>query len=177
VNHAVIRLGARHKKWLYSGLSLLWVSGVMWLLFHYFLQTDGDFGPQPHALERWWLRLHGLAGMLGLILFGSLLPNHMKLAWVRKKNRRTGLPMFTVWIWLATTGYALYYFSSDANADWLPVLHWAVGLALPILLLVHLKQARMRSHRMNAHPAPLSSPCANSIVRTPSQPAKQSASA
>lgn len=175
MSHAVIRLGAQHKKWLYSGLTLLWVSGALWLLFHYFLQTEGDFGPQPHVLERWWLRLHGLAGMVGLILLGSLLPNHMKLAWSRQKNRRTGLPMFTVWIWLAATGYALYYFSSDTNAAWLPVLHWAVGLALPTLLLIHLKHARMRSHQSRAHPACSTDKRARSNVHIPAPPARHSA--
>lgn len=176
MSHAVIRLGAHHKKWLYSGLTLLWVSGALWLLFHYFLQTEGDFGPQPHVLERWWLRLHGLAGMVGLILLGSLLPNHMKLAWSRQKNRRTGLPMFTVWIWLAATGYALYYFSSDTNAAWLPVLHWAMGLALPTLLLIHLKHARMRSHRPRAHSSRSPDERARSNIHIPSPPARHSAS-
>jgi hypothetical protein len=154
MSHAVIRLGSQHKKWLYAGLTLLWASGALWLLFHYFLQAEGDFGPQPHVLEKWWLRLHGLAGMLALILLGSLMPNHMKLAWTRRKNRRSGLPMLAVWGSLAATGYALYYFSSDANAAWLPVLHWGVGLGLPALLLVHLKHARTRVRRPATHHVP-----------------------
>ena len=176
MSHAVIRLGARHKKMLYTGLALLWASGALWLLFHYFFQAEGDFGPEPHGLESWWLRLHGLAAMLALMLLGSLLPNHVKLAWTRRKNRRTGLPMLAVWGWLAATGYALYYFSSDANAAWLPLLHWGVGLTLPALLVVHLKQVRRRSTR--SAPQPITAPSLRvvSAARPSSQPARQSAS-
>lgn len=175
MSHAVIRLGARHKTMLYAGLALLWASGVLWLLFHYFFQVESDFGPEPHALENWWLRLHGLAAMLALVLLGSLAPNHMKLAWTRGKNRRTGLPMLAVWGWLAATGYALYYFSSDANAAWLPLLHWALGLSLPGLLRVHLKQGRRRVARPTQAVA-VPSLRAVSATRAPSQPARQSAS-
>lgn len=175
MSHAVIRLGPRHKKLLHSGLILLWASGALWLLFHYFLQVDGDFGPQPHGLEIWWLRLHGLAAMLALMLLGSLLPSHVKLAWTRRKNRRTGLPMLAAWGWLAATGYALYYFSSDANAAWLPLLHWCVGLMLPAVLFAHLKQARKRTNRPVTHPLTIPSLRVVSSARSSSQPARQSA--
>jgi hypothetical protein len=174
MSHAVIRLGTRHKKLLYAGLVLLWTSGALWLIFHYFLQADGDFGPQPHLLEKWWLRLHGLAGMLALVLLGSLLPNHMKLAWTRRKNLRSGLPMLAGWSWLAATGYALYYFSSDANAAWLPLLHWGFGLALPVFLAIHIRDARIRSRR--AQRKPISGPSLRTVsaAHPASQPARQS---
>lgn len=177
MSHAVIRLGTRHKKMLHSGLILLWASGALWLVFHYFLQAEGDFGPQPHSLEIWWLRLHGLAAMLALMLLGSLLPSHVKLAWTRRKNRHTGLPMLAAWGWLAATGYALYYFSSDANAAWLPLLHWGVGLMLPAMLFIHLKQARKRSTRSSTQPVTTASLRVVSSARPSSpQPARQSAS-
>jgi hypothetical protein len=176
MSHAVIRLGARHKTLLHSGLILLWASGALWLVFHYFLQVEGDFGPQPHGLEIWWLRLHGLAAMFALMLLGSLLPSHVKLAWMRRKNRRTGLPMLAAWGWLAATGYALYYFSSDANAAWLPFLHWSAGLMLPAMLLIHLKQARRRFNRPTTQPVTSASLRVVSSARPSSQPARQSAS-
>jgi hypothetical protein len=167
MSHAVIRLGSRHKNLLYAGLVLLWASGALWLMFHYFFQSEGDFGPQPHLLEKWWLRLHGLAGMLALILLGSLLPNHMKLAWKRRKNRRTGLPMLAGWGWLAATGYALYYFSSDANAAWLPLLHWCFGLALPAFLIIHIRHARKRPKRAPSKPVDTSSLPSGSLGSLP----------
>ena len=70
--HPPIRLSARHRRVVYASFSILWLSGVLWLLFHYFLQRTGTFGNEPHALEPWWLRLHGLAMMVMLITAGSL---------------------------------------------------------------------------------------------------------
>jgi uncharacterized membrane protein YfcA len=147
-----IRLGPRHRRLAYATVALLWGSGALWLLFHYFLEVAGEFGPEPHPLEKWWLRLHGLAAMLALLAIGSLLTNHVRLAWQRKRNRRTGLPMLALLTWLAATGYALYYFASDANAAWLPLLHWVVGLALPLLLVIHVVVGRRRRSRHQPRP-------------------------
>src|SRR5512139_106729 len=71
MSKAIIRLGPRHKKLLYAGFALLWLSGALWLAFHYFFRIEGEFGPKPHPLEAWWLhpleawwlRLHGLMAM------------------------------------------------------------------------------------------------------------------
>ena len=145
MSKAIIRLGPRHKSSLYAGFALLWLSGALWLTFHYFLRVEGEFGPEAHPLEAWWLRLHGLMAMLALALAGSLAPNHIRLAWNRRRNHRSGLPMLALTVWLAATGYALYYFSSDDNAAWLPPLHWIAGLALPLLLGLHIRLGRRRA--------------------------------
>ena len=148
----IIRLGSRHKRLAYAAFGLLWASGALWLLFHYFFRTEGDFGLEAHPLEAWWLRLHGLMAMLALVATGSLATNHMRLAWSRRKNLRTGLPMLAMTAWLAATGYAMYYFASDDNAAWLPLLHWIAGLALPGWLSVHVLAGRRRSLRTTARP-------------------------
>ena len=58
MSQAIIRLSLRHKNLLYAGFTLLWASGALWMAFHYFLRVEGDFGPEAHPLEAWWLRLH-----------------------------------------------------------------------------------------------------------------------
>ena len=156
MSQAIILLGPRHKKLLYAGFALLWTSGALWLAFHYFLRVEGDFGPEAHPLEAWWLRLHGLMAMAALILGGSLAPNHMRLAWNRSRNMRSGMPMLALTLWLAASGYALYYFSTDDNAAWLPLLHWIAGLALPVILVVHIRIGRRPAPRTvkRAHQPP-----------------------
>jgi uncharacterized membrane protein YfcA len=170
----IIRLGARHKRLAYATFALLWASGALWLLFHYFLSVEGDFGPEPHALEKWWLRLHGLASMLALVVVGSIATNHVRLAWQRNRNRRTGLPMLLLTAWLAATGYALYYFSSDANAAWLPLLHWVVGLALPLALIIHILAGRQRAPR--THTERRKKPALRVVAATPPPHASRKAS-
>jgi len=76
-------------------------------------------------------------------------------------------------VWLAATGYALYYFSSDENAAWLPLLHWVVGLAVPFALIVHILAGRQRPPR--AHPHPKKQPALR-VVASAHSPASQKAS-
>lgn len=139
-----IRFAAPHKHFLYSVFSLLWLSGALWLLFHYFMRVDSEFGPAPHAAEIWCLRLHGLLVFAALLALGSVLPVHAQRAWQLKKNRRSGLMMKGLFLWLAITGYALYYFASDSNENWLPLLHWGAGIGLPLMLLLHIRTGRQR---------------------------------
>lgn len=139
-----IRMGTRHKRALYGIVLALWASGALWLLFHYFLRVPGDFGDAAHPLEAWWLRLHGLSGFAALVAIGSVLPIHARRAWQLKKNRRSGLAMKVYLLWLALTGYALYYFLSEASEAWLPLAHWIAGLALPLAGLLHVRLGRRR---------------------------------
>lgn len=142
-----IRFGHAHRRALYGVLLGLWLSGALWLLFHCFFFAPGEFGPTPHPLEKWWLRLHGLFAFATLVALGSVLPVHVRGAWQKRKNRATGVTL-TAWVlWLAATGYALYYFATEANEAWLPVLHWAPALALPLALQYHVRRRRARPAR------------------------------
>jgi hypothetical protein len=159
MSQPAIHLQATHKRLVYAVFALAWTSGVLWLLFHYFVIRQGAFGPESHPLEAWWLRLHGFASMLALVVLGSLAVNHMRHALHHRKSLSSGLSMLMLAVWLAATGYALYYFSSDDNAAWLPLLHWIPGLAVPVLLSVHvfasrvcLPRGRIRlRHRHDSH--------------------------
>ena len=146
-----LRLLPRQKKALYLSLGALWLSGALWLLYHYFLAVNGPFGPMPNPLEQWWLRLHGLSLLIALLAVGSVLPHHAHRAWTLKRNRLLGLGLLSVLAWLALTGYALYYFATDSNQRWLPLLHWVPGLALPLLLLMHVVQGRKRATPAHHH--------------------------
>lgn len=139
-----MRLSLSHKRVLQATFLLLWCSGLLWLLLHYFLRQQGDFGPVPHPLEKWSLRLHGLAVFMGLVLLGSLIPVHGRQAWRVRRQQRSGLAMTLTAVWLAGTGYALYYLVSDREASWIPVLHWGAGMAGPLLVLQHLRHRWVR---------------------------------
>lgn len=132
-----MRLSSVHQRALHLSFGLLWLSGLLWLIFHYFLRQQGDFGPAPHVLEKWWLRLHGLAVFAMLLMLGSLITAHGRLAWRVKRQRRSGLSMLLLAGWLVGSGYALYYLVDDRQASWLPLLHWAAGLAAPLWLWSH----------------------------------------
>ncbi len=139
-----MRLGGRHQAYVYAVGTLLVLSGALWLLFHYFVRMPGEFGDVAHPLEPWWLRVHGLSAAAFLIGFGSVLPGHVRRAWVGRRNRLSGTLFFSVLALLIASGYALYYMG---NEDWraiVSVLHWVIGLGAPLLLAWHVWRGQAR---------------------------------
>ena len=147
--HEPIRLGHWHERSVYVTTGLVIVSGVLWLVFHYFMRVPGEFGAQPHPLEYWWLRLHGAAAMLSLISLGSMLPVHVRRAWELRKNIATGLIMSAVLLVLITTGYALYYFAGGGRI-WISFVHWGLGLTLPLALGWHVWSGQIKPARQQS---------------------------
>ena len=128
----------RWQEWtLYLAIAGLLLSGALWLLFHYFVSGEGEFGRMTHPLEPWWLKIHGAFGMFALIALGTLVPNHIAKAWQRRRNRLTGSVNTVTFMVLVVTGYLLYYLGDDTWRDWASVAHWAVGFGLPVATLVH----------------------------------------
>jgi len=137
-----MRLSHGHLRWVYASAIALFASGVLWLLFHYFVQVHGELGDRPHALEVWWLRLHGAAAMLMLAVLGSLLPIHMRRGWHQRKNLVPGISLSALALLLIISGYALYYFGSEETRPWISAFHWVLGLGAPLLLVWHIASGR-----------------------------------
>jgi hypothetical protein len=150
-----IRLGYWHQFSVYAVTAALGVSGAVWLLCHYFLAVPGDFGPRPHPLEHWLLRLHGAAAMAGLIVYGSLLPIHVRRAWSLRRNIALGVTLICSMLLLTVTGYLLYYAGGEDSRAAISLVHWVAGLLVPALLAWHVLSGRSQTKAaMTAAPAP-----------------------
>jgi hypothetical protein len=115
----------------------LWLSGVAWLVFHYFLATEGPFGARPHPLEAWWLALHGALGFVSLWTLGLLWGVHVAQAWPLRRKRWSGITLLAGAGLLVGSGYLLYYAGNDVLRADAALLHWGLGLACPALFLAH----------------------------------------
>lgn len=122
--------------------SLLWLSGGLWLLLHYFGQIHGDFGPEPNPWQPWLLRLHGFVLIPTLLGVGGLLVVHVPMGWRSKAQRSTGVALLIVIGVLILSGYMLYYVGDDGVRNWTSVTHWTIGLVMPLLFLWHYLLAR-----------------------------------
>ena len=113
-----LRLDRVHRHLVYSASVALTATGLLWLLFHYFVRVDGPFGDVAHPLESQWLRLHGAAAMLWLLVLGSLVRGHIRGGWKSRRNRVSGIVATSIAGVLIATGWALYYVSHEGVREW-----------------------------------------------------------
>ncbi|MSQ59784.1 MAG: DUF4405 domain-containing protein [Betaproteobacteria bacterium] len=137
-----MRLSFRHQAWIYSVFGVLFVSGALWVLFHYFVKIEGEFGPTIHPLEPWWLKIHGAAVMVFLFLLGTLLLSHMETAWCIGRNIPTGVAFVSFNLILVVSGYMLYYFGGETARPIISLVHWVLGMAAPVIIGVHVWRGR-----------------------------------
>jgi len=89
--------------------------------------------------------------MAGLIVYGSLLPVHIRRAWSIRRNVVLGIGLVSVLLLLTITGYLLYYAGDENTRPFISAGHWILGLAVPALLVWHIVSGRARA-RIDATP-------------------------
>jgi hypothetical protein len=120
---------------LYSVLALLFFSGAAWAYWNYLVSSPRDFEMSKKA---WAMKIHGAAAMAILVLVGMLLTGHVRFAWRARRNRGNGLLFLGAFGILTVTGYGLYYAGDEGLRAWTSWIHLGVGLALPMLLSLHI---------------------------------------
>jgi hypothetical protein len=134
---SLARLNARRRLFIHVTGVGVWGSGVLWLVFHYFVSRPGEFGPEHSPLEPWWLKLHGAFAFLALWTAGLLWGLHVVNGWRLKRRRWSGSLAFGLMLVLIASGYLLYYVGDDSLRALTSAAHWAIGLALPAVYIVH----------------------------------------
>ena len=132
-----VRLPNWQRRAIYAVTAALVLTGLLW----WFLDANrGENGAS--SAQVWSLRVHGMAAMLGLVFFGSLLSSHIRIAWAVNRNRLLGATLAGLTITLALTGYGLYYLGGEMSrlvASW---LHLVFGITMPFVLWLHIVRGR-----------------------------------
>jgi len=131
-----LTIGPARRLGIYVVGSGLWLSGGLWLLYHYFVPSQGVF-PGPHPLEPWWLRLHGAFAFVSIWVLGLLWSVHVTPGWAGGKRRRSGAAVVGLLLWLILSGYLLYYLGHERLRSVTSLLHWSLGLLFPLSFLLH----------------------------------------
>lgn len=158
-----LQLSRRHKAALYFFTLLVLATGLAWWGLDRWAAVPDEFGgAAKHPAQAWMLRLHGAGACGFLIVFGSLIPVHIKRGLQARQNRATGLALVAGFGLLSVTGYALYYLGEESGRDLASSAHWWIGLAAPVLLSAHV----LRGHWLRRHGRLRIS---NSTPRSPSE--------
>jgi hypothetical protein len=120
---------------LYGVVALLFFTGAAWAYWNHLVSLPADF---EIAAKAWAMKIHGAAAMAILVLIGMLLTGHVRFAWRAHRNRGNGSLFLGAFGILTITGYGLYYAGSENLRAWISWIHLAVGLALPLFLIVHI---------------------------------------
>src|SRR5215510_219962 len=116
-----MRLGPWQQAAVYAALVIVGLTGLVWFALHDFVEEE------PSELQRWSLVLHGASAFAVLIVFGSLLPLHVRSGWVRRRNIASGLSIIIVMTVLIVTALLLYYGSEEMRA---PVRWTHIGIGI-----------------------------------------------
>ena len=143
----MIKLARIHEWIIYLLSATLFLSGLAWLYFYYFIRIEGEFGLQIHPLQHTFLVIHGTSGLLFLIAVGSVLPMHVIRAWRLKRNRISGGIYLSLISLLTLTGIGLYYLGGEFTRNLASLIHWVIGLVFPVALGVHIYFGRSRAGR------------------------------
>ena len=131
----LIRLRPFHRRLLYGVLALLFLSGTAWAYWNYLVASPADL---EMSAKTWAMKVHGAAAMAILVLVGMLLTSHVRFARRARRNRGNGSLLLGAFGILTITGYGLYYAGAERLRAWTSWIHLGVGLALPVLLILHL---------------------------------------
>ena len=144
-----IRLKRLQRYFLYAVLALVFLSGVAWAYWNHLVASPGDFEMSAKA---WAMKIHGAAAMAVLVVIGTLLNAHVRFAWRARRNRINGSVFLSAFAVLTITGYGLYYAGGERLRAWTSWIHLAIGLVLPILLLLHILLGRRTRPTVQSSP-------------------------
>ncbi len=130
----------------YAAFGVLFMSGAAWFVADRIKESSENEIWQESAATL--LMIHGGTAMVTLMLLGALVPVHVGRAWRARKNRATGILMAVCNAVLIVTAFGLYYLASEALRPWASDIHLAFGLALPVMMLVHV-QAGRKQRKLN----------------------------
>lgn len=133
-------------------LGAIWLvvlSGVLWIALGFFLDAD-DYTDPLRVWRHRALVLHGIAAYVLLWIIGRLFALHQQGNWRAQRNRASGLALSLALLLLAGSGLTLYYPPHEDWRDAFSLLHQVVGVALVLLVPLHVWLARKDRQRRRA---------------------------
>jgi hypothetical protein len=150
-----MHLGPSARRQVLAALWLVALSGVLWIVIGWNLDAD-DYSDPLRVWRHRVLVLHGVAAYLLLWIAGRLYTLHQQGNWQARRNRASGLAMSSVLLLLAGSGLTLYYPPHEDWRDAFSVLHQVLGVALGLLLPLHVWLARKDRRQRRSPPSPFS---------------------
>lgn len=149
------RLGRFHRRSVYAVGAGLFLTGIAWAILHYAPHLVGADERDARSDAATLMKVHGAAAMAALVLLGTLIFEHVGRGWRQARNKTSGIAIVVLSLFLAVTGYLLYYVGTEDARQIASYVHLALGAALPLPVLVHaFRMMRLRARRRFRLPSP-----------------------
>lgn len=114
------------------------LSGVLYLL-------ASEFELSIVPIEKYSILIaHGFSAYAFALLFGAVIPTHIKAGWKNKRNKISGSLMVLTMSLLTISGLFLYYGADTREAAlW---VHWVIGCGLVLLFPFHFIAGRRANY-------------------------------
>jgi hypothetical protein len=152
-----LKLPKRLKTLLILSFGSVYGAGTLYWISRLYLKTPGEFGPEPHWLERLAGPIHVTAAFLFLFVMGMLWPQHVTPAIKLRKHRLSGWLLLAIMSALIGTGVTILY-AGEAGMKLAGEIHPWIGQGLFATLLFHsLKRLKSKASIRLSKPRSLDS--------------------
>jgi hypothetical protein len=126
--------------WLHLTVALTAITGIVFAVMKYFLESDDDFSVVNHPLQPHMLAAHVVIAPAVLFILGWVFSNHMLPKWRfgDGRNQRTGLASMWLIIPMTLSGYLLQVSVNETLREAMAWAHWITSGAFAIGYVVHL---------------------------------------
>jgi hypothetical protein len=134
--------------------TLLWLTGCIWIVLHYFFSIDTVFGSGPNPWESLTIRIHGVIAIATVFMLGWISARHIVEAWNVRRMHVSGIVLSSVCALQVLSGYALYYLPDALLQSSVGVVHQVIGGAAIVFALAHWHRASRRRSKSIAAAVP-----------------------
>ena len=126
--------------WLHLALALTAITGVVFAVMKYFMQSEDEFAVANHPMQPYMLAAHVVIAPALLFLLGWTFSNHMvpKYRFGDGSNVKSGIAQMALIVPMALSAYLLQIATNDTMRDVMAWAHWITSGVFVIGYLVHL---------------------------------------
>lgn len=122
--------------WLHLTVALTAITGIVFAVMKYLLQSDDEFSVVNHPLQPHMLAIHVVVAPAVLFILGWVFSNHMLPKWRfgDGRNQRTGLAAMWLIAPMALSGYLLQV---SVNETLREAMAWAHGITSAVFVIAY----------------------------------------
>ena len=125
------------KNTVYITLFCIFISGMIFFYLDHFVRSQSEFGDTQVPAQIWVLRIHSVASLWFLFLFGYLFSNHVIPSIKIGKRLYTGFLILALLAILSLSVPALFYITNENIKQSVASIHSYIGFGLVGLFFIH----------------------------------------